>query len=748
MRPIRQVTCYLIILLIIVCGMVEWRMTRLAYAAEERNYPVHDIQIHVSRDTKDEAGIRYTTGGMSYMESLTHGHWVGRWLGAADEVTSPDAYWLSDAFEIRISPKPASSESILIQEGWKWVSWEEVQQARQSQRCVHIHLCNQSQPVGLTIRTLLDGTAIMKRDLLITNTSNAPLALTGLSPWSGRIWNQDAEIRLGHSIRHEIAMEGWFGWTTLEAGVNLFKQDKGIYSDDPYFLLQNRNTGEYAFGQLAWEANYSMEFTKDHGLTFKAGPLSKDALRVIAPGETITTPSTHLGLIRGDFDDAVQTMHDHFRRSVLPQIDPDRCFRVQYLIPEDQPLTVYRGDAYNEESVKKCMDVAALAGVEAFIVDGPTWAEGTTPGVQNPGQYGIWLPRKKWFPNGFEPLVEYAHGLGMFFGIYAEPEGGRGDWTQTEAYKEHPEWFTTRRPLFPGPCFINMAIPGAADYVESEIHRIIEANHLDLYRHDQNGVEGGEGSSTLREGFQENDYWRHYEALRRIMAQVRKDYPHLILQQAAAGGCRMDLASMSLWQESFTSDNCSWPHVYQAAAGLSVYLPPEVLVVANGMAGNGRNQPDLTTMLREVYMLGHTPMIFNAMLPKSVDEFSPEMREKFQKYNRLFKDFARPLLPTLKVYHHAPVNSEGGVESGPWFAMEFFSPDRLKGWALVIRLDNVEHEGYPLKLKGPDPAKKYHVTLDNTGQTRAISGSDLIEKGLHIEVGKEPASELVMLEGE
>jgi len=301
--------------------------------------------------------------------------------------------------------------------------------------------------------------------------------------------------------------------------------------------------------------------------------------------------------------------------------------------------------------------------------------------------------------------------------------------------------------MFRGPNFLNIAIPDAAAYLEAELAQIIRPHKLDLYRHDQNGAEGGEGSQSVRLGFVENDYWRHYDALREIIERVRAEYPDLILQQASAGGTRLDLLSAGLFHEHFSSDRACYPYVYRMASGLSVYLPPEILVTPNGMCGP-RNQPDLLTMLRGVYALGNTPMIFNAMLPKSVEEFQPGVREKFLHYNRLYKTFIRPLLSTCRVYHHAPVNATGGVESGDWLAMEFISPDRRKGWATIIRLSNTGSDTYPFKPRGLDERAKYSATFDGTGKRKTFEGSVLMRDGLPIRLASEPLSELLLFEAQ
>jgi alpha-galactosidase len=487
-----------------------------------------------------------------------------------------------------------------------------------------------------------------------------------------------------------------------------------------------------------------MEFQNVQGLSFKIGPTALNALRVIAPGETISTPSVHLGCIQGDFDAAVQSMHTHIRRSVLPSRDPDRAYRIQYLIPEDWPMTVYRGDAYNEANMKKCMDVATATGMELFILDGPMWGSA----------YGNWLvPNQKRFPNGLAPLVEYAHQKGLLFGLYVEPEGGRdgytssmggatiGPWSESQVFKDHPNWFVQPQSV------LNLSIPEAAQYMDAVVKQVIDHYKLDLYRHDFNAPLRGQGSETLRDGFVECDYWRHYDAFYSAFRDAHQRYPHVVLQQASGGGTRLELDTASVFDEHFSSDRETMPYVYRMISGLSVYEPPEIFVGSNGMAWP-KDRPDLDTTLRGAFALGNTPVIFNAILPKSTDELTPAIRGRFLHYANLYKTFIRPLIATCKVYHLAPVNATGGVESSDWFAMEFTSPDQQKGWATIIRLSKSASENYLFKPKGLDGRRKYSVTFDNTGKAVAFEGSQLMREGITIQLGPGHASELLLWEAD
>ncbi len=701
--------------------------------------------------------VRYVSGAISYVEQLVNGHWVDRDLAIG--AGAGRHAWSRDAFEVHIKTDPKDTAGIRL-DTWRFVSASEIPGGRIGERHAVVQLTSTTQPVNLKVHTLLDGTNVLARWLEITNSGQRSVALAQLSVWSGRLWSNDAAMSVGYSTKFNVTWEGWFGWKRLENGPNLLRQEHGLSFDHPYFVLHNEGRGEYVFGELGWPLNRVFEFDKKEGLTFSASPTARNALRVIEPGESIQTPTLHLGFIRGDFDAAVQMMHDHVRRSVLYPRPADRCYRVECLMPEDQPMTVYRGADYNETNIKRFLNVASQLGIELFILDGPTWCS----------NYGEWLsPQKVEFPRGLQPLVSYAHDHHILFGLYAEPEGGRdgytsdnhgltiGPWKNSSVFRQHPNWFfggqnTKLRfvgidgyfvPEHQVPPTLNLANPEAAAYFTSELQQIVDHYGLDLYRHDFNAPMIGEGAVTIHDGFPESDYWRQYDALYRAFETLHAKFPNLILQEASAGGTRLDLATLARFPEIYTSDRVSMPYVYRMLSGVSTYLPPETLVTPIGMA-DPKDLPDLDTMLRSIYALANTPMVFNSLVPRSQDQLTPQTRDKFLHYSEIYKAFIRPALASALVYHHAPVNGSGGVESGHWFAMEFATPDRNKDWAVIIRLDQ-STDAYEFKPRGLDGHKQYHVVFDSSAKTETLSGAALARTGLNIQPNGKQISELLLL---
>jgi alpha-galactosidase len=92
------------------------------------------------------------------------------------------------------------------------------------------------------------------------------------------------------------------------------------------------------------------------------------------------------------------------------------------------PLVTYNtwfayGTAIDESTMQKEMDNAAALGAELFVIDAG-WYTGAD--TANPSDFdqglGTWAVDPARFPSGMSALKDYAHGLGMKFGIWVEPE--------------------------------------------------------------------------------------------------------------------------------------------------------------------------------------------------------------------------------------------------------------------------------------------------------------------------------------
>ncbi len=95
-----------------------------------------------------------------------------------------------------------------------------------------------------------------------------------------------------------------------------------------------------------------------------------------------------------------------------------------------------------------------------------------------------------------------------------------------------------------------------------------------------------------------------------------------------------------------------------------------------------------------------------------------------------------------RIYHHTP--SFEGPEPKGWGVLELASRDRTQAIAGVFQLSAPQQSEYLLRLRGLDVARRYRVTLDNSGQTCEVDGFTLMKQGLTVRLEGALTSELLL----
>ena len=601
-------------------------------------------------------------------------------------------------------------------------------------------------PVTVRIVTVLDGTQMFTRYCEIENKSDSSMNLSRLSLISGGIDETETEkLTMSHDIEKFYSVgyfaddrwgnEGKFTWKDLKTEVTSidtrFNRDRFRH---PLVMIRNNLMGKIWFVQTAWSGG--CRFTLDYNakpemtdtyLSFKAEILSHNPMYVIASGETFITPEVHIGMVCGDFDDAVYEMHSHLRKSVLnrPEADPTQLL-VGAGMGAEHDMSV--------ETSKIYIDRMHEMGGEVFIVDAgwecppdrqTEWSDFTGTNIPDPERY----------PHGIKELVDYCHEKGMKFGLWSDIESlGRF----CEAYTEHPEWRAENVYGERSRRLIDLTVREAADKMESELTRFIEEYKIDLLRIDYNT--DYKEYFNLRDtgtGVKECLNIRHFKEVYRIYSNLKARFPDVVFENCAGGGGRTDLEMMKAFNHTWVSDNQCAPLSVMITNGMTVALPPErVDRLFAGMNGHKFGSFDL--QMRNA-MLTH--MSVNVISPVTAP--MNEVQLRFVKHSiGLYKDFIRPFMPTAKTYHHTP-DAADTFESG-YSALEIASPDGERGALAAFNLCGTNESVRKIRLKGADASKTYEVTLDNNREKFVVSGRKLKYEGVNIYIPSSLSSELVL----
>ncbi len=600
-------------------------------------------------------------------------------------------------------------------------------------------------PVRLSVHTLLDGSQMFTRYIEIENLSDETLSVSRMSLISGGLEDMDFEAlsdsrsvedfySVGYFADDRWAREGDFVWKPLRTEVmsvdTRFNRDRFRH---PLLFLRNNLMGKIWFAQIGWSGG--CRFTLDYNaksetgsshLSFKAEILSHNPMYVIAPGEAFTTPEVHMGLVYGGLDEAVNQMHSHIRRSVLTSDCSSLLVGAGMGAEHDMSV----------ETTKTFIDRFAQMGAEVFIVDAG-WACPPHKETQWGDYNGINVADSERYPNGIGEIVDYCHKSGMKFGLWVDIDSiGR----LAPQFEEHPEWRSVNTLGERSRGFADFSNPEFAQWAEECLARVIGDYGIDLLRIDCNvDYRDYFGMRDAVSGMKECTSIRHFNAVYKMFASLRKRFPNVIFENCAGGGGRTDLGMMKSFDHTWVSDCQCAPHSLYITNGMTMALPPER--VDRLFAGMGCHSFGSLSLQMRNTMLTH--MTLNVIAPAAAQMNTHQL--EFVKHSTdIYKSFIRLFLPTAMVYHHTPDNKTA-YECG-YTALEISSPDNTKGALGVFTMPEMSADRINIRLKGVDASKNYKVTTDNNSAVFTVSGAELMCRGIDVYIPSALSSELVLYE--
>lgn len=693
-------------------------------------------------------GVRYRNGLAIYEEGLIESRWVVRNWSTTGVI---------DYRPMRIGPLHLNAAFGLeldgesLHHGWTWSGMAEVAEVGAARRHAVVTLRHEVRPVTVRLHTVLDGTPLLTRWLEIENTGPNPAAMGALWVWSGRVfpiqsgdvsWTHQPYFCTTHSpyslgcfVRNQGFMEGDFRWRPLGAETIQIGQDVGRSGwGHPMAYLRDEASGQIFVVQLAWSGNWAIrviprdaERPGQPPLYVQAGPWAPGPMRVIEPGEHVTTPAAHFGSLNGDLTDMTQALHEHQRRTVVVAPPAGKACRISYNhcghdIEENM----------SELNLRKQIDVAAAIGAEVFTIDacwngevGQHWGRTT----------GDWRPGGR-LPNGLEPIFDYARSKGLLCGLWCWIEAAH---IESQLIKTHPDWLLQRdgRRLNN---LLDLAKPEVARWVEDEIARLAEMYRLDLFRIDYNDSPG-EGGYALRHGFTENTIWRHYEAWYGILERIRRRFPGLIIENCAGGGGRTDLGMLSRTHYTWISDYNVMPRSVRTLYTMLQAMPPELTVRLVGTAMDSHVGGSVDMQLR-VAILSGNPCFSGLWVDP--EDMVPQLRDRIRHALDIFRRSVRPIIGTCRVYHHTPIPP--GDQPEGWCVLEYAAADRDKAVIGAFRLAGPAELEITVRPRGLSASKAYRVACDNSGETLVRSGVELTEHGVRVRLPAPMSSELLNIE--
>jgi alpha-galactosidase len=496
----------------------------------------------------------------------------------------------------------------------------------------------------------------------------------------------------------------------------------------PYFAV---DAGYHTvFGGLAWSGAWSASFERqDDDLVIAMGLPLMSAVAV--PGRPVEGPHGFLGvaLTAGGSDIAAMTRFIRASRAGrgFPAMTTFNTWFVH-------------GIHVSEDTVQRDMDYAAGIGIELFQLDAGWYPRDSFENAFDfTSGLGSWQADPARFPSGLAALSDYAHARGMQFGLWVEPERVARSTVGRPGLAEESYLATQNGEYRPGvandeapDAQICLAYPAARRWVENKLFQLIDEARPDNIKWDFNRwlhctraehghpVDGGN--------------YEHTRALYEILAEVRRRYPALTIENCSGGGHRLDFALTRLTDAAWMDDRSApSSHVRRNLNGLLTLFPAPYLFsyVMPHDEEPIRGTADLPLMVRS-----RMPGVVG--LAASLGQLSEGelnvLNQEFELAKRLRG--AQQEAVTFVLTPQRP-------GAGEWEVVQQLIPE--SGISYVFAYAERATGSVRVPLHGIRPDVVYEYRSADRGMIGRLLGADLIAAGLEILEAPESAAQVLVL---
>lgn len=481
----------------------------------------------------------------------------------------------------------------------------------------------------------------------------------------------------------------------------------------PFFHICYRNQGYIC--AIGWSGQWHCNITREENELLFQSQIEDTHFRLL-PGEKFRTSSVVIMPYQGTWIQAAnkwrRLIKDHF--SVLGKPGRDNY----------GPLCAGIWGGMQTDSVLKRIEIIKQQKLpfEYVWMDAGWYGQNTaaTPDEFEgdwPNHVGDWIVSPRIHPNGLKDISRAVHDAGMKFLLWFEPERAIKGVPIT---KEHPEYF-----LLPAEStvhwLLNLGNETAWEYCFHTLVQLIEDIGVDFYRQDCN-------FRALLPYWQNNDTpdrrgiseIKHITGLYRLWDALLTRFPHLLIDNCAGGGRRIDIETLKRSIPLWRSD-------YQCAANFPVAGSQCHHITYNRwmpFSGAGSGRAYDTYRIRSCYDASLTTNYTFSERDSFGDD--PDkmswLKKHLYEYLQVRPYFSEDFYPLTEV----------SDRTDAWSATQFDRPEECDGIVQVFRRENSPFDTACLKLHAIDVQSDYIFTDADNDRAFVLNGAKLSEKGFSV----------------
>ncbi|MBQ9747582.1 MAG: alpha-galactosidase [Clostridia bacterium] len=492
----------------------------------------------------------------------------------------------------------------------------------------------------------------------------------------------------------------------------------------PFFHLRQGSRG--VIFAIGWTGQWRLLLRRENGeVVWRSG--IEDAAFRLYPGEEIRTSSILIMPYEGD----AQTAQNRFRRLIKEELSPIGKEGRDAFAPFSVQIW---GGMSSEMMIERAKAVKANGiPAEYFWIDAGWYGMYREKCIDefegSWGSYtGDWRVNPVAHPRGLADVVQTVESLGMKMLLWVEPERVMYD---TPAACEHPEYFLGPTKAGDQHRLLNLGDPDAWQYCFDTLSELIERLHVSCYRQDFNAFPletWRQNDRADRKGLTEI---RYITGLYRLWDALLARFPHLIIDNCASGGKRIDIEtlrrSVPLWRsDRMCQANC--PEMVTQTHGMTfgTWMP-----YSGTTTGRHFDPYRFRSAYAPAMTLGYT---YTEYTPFAEDETEiREIRRYCEEYLRVRPYLSEDIYPLT-----VPSDSED-----VWSAVQYHRASKGDGIVQIFRREASPYECACFRLGGLDAGTTYVFADADTGETWELDGGVLLEKGMPVTVSEPRTAKLL-----
>lgn len=319
---------------------------------------------------------------------------------------------------------------------------------------------------------------------------------------------------------------------------------------NPFFALcskgANEDSGECYGFNLLYSGNFKncIEKTSRGNVRVTSGIGEENFRFSLGAGERFFTPQAVMCYSENGLGNLSRNFHRLIRQCLIPALQSGKY-----------PIVVNTWEScdfdISAEKLYALADKALEIGADTLVLDDGWFRNDDKSGL------GDWQPLHKKFPDGFGACIQKITQKGLSFGIWFEPEMVSKN---SDLFRFHPEWVLNNGDFASesrNQLVLDMCNPNVTDYLIATLCGYLQKYPISYIKWDANRYLSEAGSAYLKEkNIGQGELWHRYVlGVYRVLGEIRKRFPNVVIEGCAGGGGRFDLGMLYFQPLIWISDN-------------------------------------------------------------------------------------------------------------------------------------------------------------------------------------------------